>query len=58
MLFCSDLKKFQKLKETHCLKQEEEKKKVKIKVEGEGMTKKIKKMCNRKVKMCVKEEVG
>ncbi|XP_029579588.1 N-glycosylase/DNA lyase isoform X1 [Salmo trutta] len=58
VLFCSDLKKFQKLKETHCLKQEEEKKKVKIKVEGEGMNKKIKKMCNRKVKMCVKEEVG
>ncbi|KAM9506223.1 N-glycosylase/DNA lyase isoform 2-T6 [Salvelinus alpinus] len=55
VLFCSDLKKFQKLKETHSLKQEEEK--VKIKVEGEGINKNIQKMCNRKVKMSVKEEV-
>lgn len=55
-MFCSDLKKFQKLKETHSLKQEEEEK-VKIKAEGEGINKTIQKMCNRKVNMSVKEEV-
>ncbi|KAK6303765.1 hypothetical protein J4Q44_G00262190 [Coregonus suidteri] len=58
VLFCADLKKFQKLKETPSLKQEEEEKKVKIKVEGEGMgrNKKIRKTCDRKVKKYVKEE--
>ncbi|XP_071776892.1 N-glycosylase/DNA lyase [Centroberyx gerrardi] len=65
VLFCADLKKFQKLKEIPRLKQEEEeeekkvvKKKAKIKIEeGETVKKaKTKSACHREAKMSVKDK--
>lgn len=61
VLFCADLKKFQKLKEMPSLKQEEEedvKTKTKVKRERDGMgkNKKTRRTCGRSVKEEEEEE--